>query len=301
MDKNPEILCIGSILWDIIGRANYIMNEGSDVPGKIKRLPGGVALNIAMTLCHFGFKPALLSVVGRDQHGAELIKAIEKLNLITHYVHRSKSLPTDQYMAIEGMNGLTAAIADTHSLETASNHILKSLSNGELGSLSKPFSGLIALDGNLTLELLNEISVSDLFSKCDLRIAPASPGKAERLLPFLTHSRATLYVNVKEAEYLCKKQFNDAAEAASSLVANGAYRAVVTNGPMAAALVDNETSLTAKPPKVDAVRVTGAGDIFMAAHIASELNGIFGLDALQFAANKAGDYVSGVLEVLNEN
>ena len=58
MEKNPEILCIGSILWDIIGRANYIMNEGSDVPGKIKRLPGGVALNIAMTLCQFGFKPA---------------------------------------------------------------------------------------------------------------------------------------------------------------------------------------------------------------------------------------------------
>ena len=202
-------------------------------------------------------------MVGRDQQGAELIKAIEKLNLITRYLHRSKSLPTDQYMAIEGRNGLIAAIADAQSVETAGNQILKPLGDGELGSISKPFSGLIALDGNLTLELLNEISVSDLFSKCDLRIAPASPGKAERLLPFLTHSRATLYVNVKEAEYLCKKQFNDAAEAASSLVANGAYRAVVTNGPMAAALVDNEASFSAKPPKVDAVRVTGAGDIFM--------------------------------------
>jgi sugar/nucleoside kinase (ribokinase family) len=70
---------------------------------------------------------------------------------------------------------------------------------------------------------------------------------------------------------------------------------------MAAALVDNEVSITTKPPKVDAVRVTGAGDIFMAAHIASELNGIVGLGALQFAANKAGDYVAGKLEVLNEN
>ena len=108
-------------------------------------------------------------------------------------------------------------------------------------------------------------------------------------------------MNVKEAEYLCKKEFNDAAEAASSLVAKGAYRAVVTNGPMAAALVDNEVSITTKPPKVDAVRVTGAGDIFMAAHIASELKGIVGLDALQFAANKAGGYVSGKLEVLIEN
>ena len=37
----PDILCIGSILWDIIGRSPTSMRLGSDVPGRITRLPGG--------------------------------------------------------------------------------------------------------------------------------------------------------------------------------------------------------------------------------------------------------------------
>tara|TARA_B100000787_G_scaffold43747_1_gene31189 strand:- start:1108 stop:1350 length:243 start_codon:yes stop_codon:yes gene_type:complete len=73
MKKNPEILCIGSMLWDIIGRSSLEMQVGSDVPGHITRLPGGVAMNIAMTLRRFGLRPALLSVVGNDREGKELI------------------------------------------------------------------------------------------------------------------------------------------------------------------------------------------------------------------------------------
>ncbi|MEY8840710.1 kinase, partial [Cribrihabitans sp. XS_ASV171] len=45
MSDNPDILCIGSVLWDIIGRSASHMRQGSDVPGRITRLPGGVAMN----------------------------------------------------------------------------------------------------------------------------------------------------------------------------------------------------------------------------------------------------------------
>ncbi|MCA3511211.1 MAG: kinase, partial [Rhodobacter sp.] len=65
----PDILCIGSVLWDIIGRAQTAMRRGADVPGRIMRQPGGVALNIAMTLRRFGLRPALLSCVGQDDEG----------------------------------------------------------------------------------------------------------------------------------------------------------------------------------------------------------------------------------------
>ena len=62
----PDILCIGSVLWDIIGRSPASMRLGSDVPGRITRLPGGVAMNIAMTLARFGMRPAPLTAIGRD-------------------------------------------------------------------------------------------------------------------------------------------------------------------------------------------------------------------------------------------
>ncbi|HHI71560.1 MAG TPA: kinase, partial [Rhodobacteraceae bacterium] len=44
MNTPPDILCIGSVLWDVIGRAASHMRQGSDVPGRITRLPGGVAM-----------------------------------------------------------------------------------------------------------------------------------------------------------------------------------------------------------------------------------------------------------------
>ena len=296
MQKPPEILCIGSVLWDVIGRSTQAMQAGSDVPGRVTRLPGGVAMNIAMTLRRFDLRPALLSVVGQDSEGIELIRKAEALDLNMNFLYRSEDLPTDQYLAIEGSNGMIAAVADAHSLEAVGDKILAPLENGRLGTTEKPFEGLIALDGNLTLALLAQIATSPLFKKSDLRIAPASPGKAERLLPLLGHKGATLYVNVEEAELLCQQSFSDAQVAAQTLVARGSNRVLVTHGPKVAALADSQVCVLATPPAVLPSRVTGAGDTFMAAHIAAELRGLRGVKALQSASNSAAAYVAGKSE-----
>tara|TARA_B100000767_G_C19657993_1_gene489738 strand:- start:83 stop:976 length:894 start_codon:yes stop_codon:yes gene_type:complete len=296
MQKPPEILCIGSVLWDVIGRSTQAMQAGSDVPGRVTRLPGGVAMNIAMTLRRFDLRPALLSVVGQDSEGIELIRKAEALDLNVNFLYRSEDLPTDQYLAIEGSNGMIAAVADAHSLEAVGDKILAPLENGLLGTAERPFEGLIALDGNLTVALLAQIAASPLFTKCDLRIAPASPGKAERLLPLLGHKGATLYVNVEEAELLCQQSFSDAQVAAQTLVARGSNRVLVTHGPKVAALADSQVCVLAAPPAVLPSRVTGAGDTFMAAHIAAELRGLRGVKALQSASNSAAAYVAGKSE-----
>jgi sugar/nucleoside kinase (ribokinase family) len=175
------------------------MRLGADVPGRITRLPGGVAMNIAMTLARFGLRPAMLTAIGRDAEGEELVAACARLGLRTDHAYRSDDLPTDRYMAIEGANGLIAAIADAHSLEAAGDKILRPLADGGWAARQAPWAGPIALDGNLTESLLADIAASPLFAAADLRVAPASPGKAERLRPLLSHPRATLYVNLEEA------------------------------------------------------------------------------------------------------
>jgi sugar/nucleoside kinase (ribokinase family) len=290
----PDILCLGSVLWDIIGRSPTSMRLGSDVPGRITRLPGGVALNIAMTLRRFGLRPALLSVVGIDPEGHELVAACARLGLVTDTLYRSPDLPTDRYMAIEGAGGLVAAIADTHSLEAAGARVLAPLSDGRLGSAAAPWAGPIALDGNLTEGLLADIAASPLFAAADLRVAPASPGKAERLLPLLSHPRATLYVNLEEAGLLCQTRFASAPEAALGLLARGAARVLVTDGGQTCA--DGQAGapvVTDTPPPVLVTRVTGAGDTFMAAHLVAELRGADRAAALGAALRAAADYVSG--------
>ncbi len=293
MANQPNILCIGSVLWDIIGRSAVNMRLGSDVPGRITRLPGGVVLNIAMTLKRFDLSPALLSVVGQDVEGQELVDRCTAMGLITEHLYRSSDLPTDRYMAVEAQNGLIAAIADAHSLERAGHKILQPLTDGVFGNRETPFEGVIALDGNLTEELLRDIVEDKAFSKADLRVAPASPGKAERLRPLFDHPRATLYVNLEEAGLLCRTEFSSSDKAAETLLARGASRVLVTNGGDQTCDGHADGLIVSQPPEVLVTRITGAGDTFMAAHIAAEIGGSSRKEALESALQAAAIYVSG--------
>ena len=291
--STPDIICIGSVLWDTIGRSPAAMRPGADVPGRIARVPGGVAMNVAMALRHAGLAPTLLTAIGQDAAGDELISACHRLGVATDHVHRSADFPTDRYLAIEDANGLVAAIADAHSLEAAGDAILRPLLDGRLGSAVRPWTGLIALDGNLTEALLKEIAAAPFAAGADLRVVPASPGKVERLHPLLAHPRVTLYVNLEEAGLLCHTTFDDAALAAQGLLAVGAARVLVTDG--AGACADGrrgEGVLADRPRPVKVNRVTGAGDTFMAAHIAAEKRGATRAAALAAAHTAAADYVS---------
>mgnify|MGYP003624996226 FL=1 len=294
MTDVPDILCIGSVLWDIIGRADTAMRQGSDMPGRITRLPGGVALNVAMALARFGMSPALISAVGRDTEGDELIAACILRGLNTDHIYRSDDLPTDRYMAVEGTNGLIAAIADAHSLEAAGDKILRPFADG---TLPGPYRGAVALDGNLTLELLSLMAHSPLLAYADLRVAPASPGKAMRLMPFIQAKRGTLYVNLEEAGLLCQTEFADSRTAARALLDRGAVRAVVTDGGNCATIALTDGLVTQSPPSVAVARVTGAGDTFMAAHIAAELHGADPEASLAQALSTAARYVSGETKI----
>ena len=67
------IVCIGSALWDVVGRSDRKMKMGHDVPGRILRIPGGVAMNIAMALRKHGAPVSLLTSVGTDSAGRDLL------------------------------------------------------------------------------------------------------------------------------------------------------------------------------------------------------------------------------------
>lgn len=294
LPSQPDVLCLGAVLWDILGRAPHAMTTGADVPGRIVRVPGGVAMNIAVTLRRLGLAPTLLTAIGRDAEGEELIAACTRLGIGTGHAYRSAELPTDRYLAIEDARGLVAAVADARSLEAAGDRIMSPLADGRLGSAAQPWTGLIALDGNLTTALLTEIARSPLFAAADLRVAPASPGKAERLRPLLNHPRVTLYVNLEEAGLLCGTRFADAPAAGRGLLAGGATRVLVTAGDRVCCDAKAGAELIMDvPSKVAVRRVTGAGDVFMAAHVVAERRGADREAALSAALQAAAVHVAG--------
>lgn len=294
MPAPPDLVVIGSLLWDIVGRTAVRLGRGGDVAGRIERRPGGVAMNVAATAARFGLRPALLSAVGQDADGEGLLAAAEGMGVDTRHVRRLARWPTDRYMAIEDAGGLLGAIADARTLEAAGAAILAPLSDGTLTERGAGWPGLLVLDGNLTGAVLDQIATSGAFASADLRIIPAGPGKATRLLGVLRLPNATLYLNRHEAELLCGTGFDGAGNAALGLLALGAARVLVTDGARPAVdAVAGGPLLQALPPSVKVARVTGAGDTFVGAHLAAEHRRLPRDEALHIALAAAADHISG--------
>lgn len=293
MNKQADLLCIGAMLWDVIGRCPRPMASGADMPGRISHIPGGVALNVALAVARWGMAPAILSAVGRDSEGEALIAAVARCGVVTEYLCRDGG-PTDVYMAIEDVSGLIAAVADVHSLESAGELVLTPLRDGRLASGTAPWQGVAVIDGNLTMDQLSRIAHEPGLIHADLRIVPASPGKAERLAPLIGAAHGCFYLNRFEAEVLAHRDLPDAATAAQAMLDLGMHRVLVTDGghPVADGLA-GEGVISVTPPRVTIARVTGAGDSFLAAHLAAERAGHDRMQALTRATQAAAAHVSG--------
>ncbi|MEX5728957.1 pseudouridine kinase [Rhodovulum iodosum] len=293
MTTCPDTLCLGALGWDTVGHSAASLPVGADVAGRVSCQPGGVALNIARGLARAGRRPALLSAVGDDPEGAALLAACRAMGLDTRHVLHQPGQPTGRYLAIEGPQGLVAAIADTGALLAAGAAVIAPLTAGPLGSAEAPYPGPLVIDGNLDAALLARLAREPALARADLRVVAASPAKAGRLAPFLACAHATLYLNRAEAAALLAMPLPDAAAAAGALAAAGAARVLVTDGAGPAAALAGGTILTARPHRVRAGRVTGAGDALVAAHIAAALAGATPQSALAAALAAAADHITG--------
>ncbi len=292
MSQINPILCVGSVMWDIVGKTPHPLDRGSDEPGRITMIPGGVAMNIAMALRKFDMPVALLTCLGQDHDGDALISEARARDMVTDHIYRAEHLSTDRYLAIEDETGMIAAVADAHTLEQAGEELLAPLLDGRLASPIAPWTGTIILDGNFTTFQLSEMAENPTFAQADIRLAPASPGKARRLRPFLGNLNTTMYVNRGEAESILDETFKTSREAARALSATGLKQAVVTDSARAASAALPGRIITKSPPPVTVRRYTGAGDVFMAAHISAELSGKVGSSALENALDACSLYIS---------
>ena len=288
----PPVLCIGSALWDIIASASCEMQPGNDVAGIIRRRPGGVALNIALALVERGQPAALLTTIGNDAQGDELVAKLEAAGVDCQYVTRIDD-PTDNYLAIEATSGVVfGAIADCASLEKAGDLILAPVRDGRLGSAANPWRGSVVIDGNLPVSTLDSIAENHDFDTAHLSFVPASPGKADRMRAALKAQSATLLVNKGEAEILCKHALSSSSEASLALCKLGAHRAIVTDGPNESALCDENGVIAVTPPQVEAKTTTGAGDVFLATFVGAEIASTLGLrEIMETAVKAAADHV----------
>lgn len=288
MDKKPKILCIGSILWDIIGYSITPLARGDDKEGIISKQPGGVAMNLAVRLSKYGITPAIISALGDDTEGLELIEICKKHSIIYDDILVCPKRRTDFYMAIEDPDGVALAIADTRLLTENKRKVLNPLISGRYKNWNSP----IILDSNLSDEVLEELRYNSAFKNSDFRLAPGSPSKVDRLIMFLTHSGSNIYLNLKEANYILRKTFQSSVDAALEILSYGLNSVLVTNGERTACFAQGNELIKLKPPTVKVSKLTGAGDVLMATHITKLLERSSNYDAMSFALEETSKFIS---------
>ncbi|XP_012554630.1 uncharacterized protein LOC100197220 isoform X1 [Hydra vulgaris] len=103
--ENKRPVVIGGSVFDIVSKAKNVDSKAeTKSPGNIYQGYGGVARNIAECLTRLGTNPFLISTVGLDDFGEMMIANMQKINMDTSGVMRSKK-STACYSAMLNKNG----------------------------------------------------------------------------------------------------------------------------------------------------------------------------------------------------
>jgi fructokinase len=83
-DLKQSVVCFGEILWDVL---------------PMERKPGGAPMNVAYHLHKLGIQCSLVSALGDDEAGRELVNFLKSIELSTDYIQVTENEKTSQVLA----------------------------------------------------------------------------------------------------------------------------------------------------------------------------------------------------------
>jgi len=273
VDSENPVLVIGVASLDIVGVLASDLEEGTSTPAKIRHSFGGTARNFAENLARLGQPVTLLSSLGKDQFGRQMLKHTEQAGVNIEHIIHTKDQSTGSYIAVINPSGeLQYALDDMGAVSQITPRYLE-----EKKALFKDAS-MLFIDANLpekTLETAFELAL-----QADLPIAadPTSASLTKKLQPYLEHINL-ITPNHKEAGILCSCEIADSShaqglEAAQHLVSSGVDFAIVTMAEFGVSYATSETNGHIPAIRTQIIDPTGGGDALSAAVVFALLNGI---------------------------
>jgi pseudouridine kinase len=272
VDDKP-VLVIGSAGVDVKGRPNQDLTWETSNLGRVRSTIGGTARNIAENLARLEVETILLTAVGKDAAGRQVIKRCEKAGIDCQHVQTVPRARTGTYMALLTPEGqLITAVSDFTVIESIDPNYL--IGHERLFAEAS----MIVLDANLSLPAL--ATAFELAARYDVRVCvdPTSPALAVKLCPYIDR----MYMvspNAAETTALCgladpAHDYDTATHAARHLVSLGAKIAVVTLGEKGLAYADGGGGGHLPAIGTHVLDPTGAGDAFSGAVIFGLLNDV---------------------------
>ncbi len=267
--NSPYVVVIGGMNMDIHGVPNSRLLLKDSNPGTVRTSPGGVARNIAENISRLGAACRLISAVGSDQHGRQLLEQGTAAGIDMQHVSQIDSEHTSTYLSIiDGSGDMHVAISDMTIIDRLGPQQLqvhKQLLNQ---------AALVVLDTNLSEDALAWLAGGT--EARPLFVDSVSTAKAVKIRPHL-NSVHTLKTNLMEAEELAGfevKEEGDLPKIADWFHQQGLTRLFVTLGKDGVYVSDGNKQSIYKLPEEQAAPVNagGAGDAFVAGLAYSWLN-----------------------------
>jgi pseudouridine kinase len=287
LNKTSElVLVIGAAGLDVVGRLQGALHMATSNPALIRISFGGVARNVAENLARLGQPVSLLSVIGKDRLGDDVLAHTRSAGVDVTNVYVTDKYPTCFYMGVLDEQGSRQFAFDDM-------RIMDELTDAYLVYNEDLFqkAGLIFVDANLPKKALKKVFTLARKYKTPICADPASGLLAARLKPYLSQIKL-LVPNSLEAGVMTGHPFeaNDsgaALEAARILVNKGVDIAFVTLAEYGLCYATSETNGHIPAIRTSVVDPTGAGDALSAAVIYALMNEIEIDDAARLGVSAA--------------
>lgn len=238
------------------------VEPGQSNPAHITRSAGGVARNIAENLARLGAGVQLITAVGNDQAGRDLLAEMQSVGIDASEALVCDTEHTGAYVAIYQPNGqLRLAFDDML--------VTRAITPGYLDRKRSLFkeADMICIDANLSARALETIFRLAREYKVPVCADPTAAMLAPRLHPFLNEITA-ITPNRDEAEALLSASLPDKeslSAGARRLAQLGVQLAVITLGSEGLCYATSEESGRLPTFKTKVVDKSGAGDAMTAA------------------------------------
>lgn len=240
---------------------------GSSNPAASSVSPGGVAHNVAANLARLGLRARLVTRVGRDAAGADLLEQAGRLGVDVTLSEATEAAATGSYTAVLQPGGeLLLGVSDMEACDGIGRSFLAARWDRIAAST------LVFADANLPAETLARLLLAGRERGCRLALDAVSVAKAARL-PADLAGVEMLFCNVEEARVLTDGGEGGAGELAAALRERGVDLAFVSEGPEGLACAAENGGLRLPAEAAEVADVSGAGDALVAGVIFGRLQG----------------------------
>jgi pseudouridine kinase len=261
-----DVICLGGATLDRKLRTHHPLQSGTSNPVTAERAFGGVARNVCENLVRLGVRTALATLVGDDESGRELVRALAGAGTDVSLVATTTEHRTAEYIAVLDADGeLAFGLADMA--------IFEAFQPADINRLAADFASTchVFADCNLPAGVLAELIRQARDTTFKLVADPVSVAKAARLPRDLT-GIDLLVLNRNEAAAMLGDNV-DPERAAQALRKRGAASVILTDGANGLLALDSVGAVHVRAQSVAVRDVTGAGDALIAAVLAGLISG----------------------------